>query len=166
MTDTETPIPTRAELVERVRAQAEAAFADAVSTIDTAGMAREITAMLNKTRADVVWKVLGLDNRWGNKWEVDHCNGRQSPITLFLAEEIGPQIKAWLARTVVEELAKFEETKPALRAQIKRALGEEIRQYAKAYQVREILQDQARTWVQSIAKEVVDEVTGRGQPDA
>lgn len=37
---------------------------------------KRVQQLLNQNSQEIVLKLLGFDNKYGGKWEVDHCNGR------------------------------------------------------------------------------------------
>lgn len=56
-----------------------------------------VSSMLERRMEEVVAKLLGFDNHWGD-WAVDHCNGRagNSAAGDWLREQARDAIKAWL----------------------------------------------------------------------
>ena len=58
----------------------------------------EVVQILNSRREEIVCKLLGFNKRYGNEWELDHCNGRagQSEAGQLLASKIQPTVRAWL----------------------------------------------------------------------
>lgn len=87
-----------------------------------AELSREIIAQLNKDRHDVVWRLLGLENHWG-KWEVDHCNGRKSPIVDMMTEAVQAEVKEWLNEAIQEVIAA---NRDKLKTQFRKALEKEF----------------------------------------
>jgi len=101
-------------------------------------MAERIIADLNVQKREVTLKLLGLDDRWG-KWDVDHCNGRNSPITQYLAENAEKQIKEWVNEAVAEVLTAERKLKikNAAKAAIQREIDTIVEQQTKGYYLRE-----------------------------
>lgn len=62
---------------------------------------RDVTSILDKRAEEVVFKLLGFDNRWG-RMEVDHCNGRagESAAGDFIRAKAGAAVHAWLEAQV------------------------------------------------------------------
>lgn len=82
--------------------------AKGINEFDAPSVAAEIVKELNAAKREVVMKIIGLDNNWG-KWEVDHCNGRESPITKLVEQQCREAIHAWLVPAIKEELERQRE---------------------------------------------------------
>lgn len=90
---------------------------------DAMEVTREVIKDLNSSKREVAVKLLGLNNSWG-KWEVDHCNGRKSPIGDYLDIECKELIAEWVREAVKEVLTA--EYKDKFKTQIKGALKKEV----------------------------------------
>jgi hypothetical protein len=90
-------------------------------------LAQEIISQLNRDRHATIWKLLGLENRWGNGWEVDHCNGRKSVITDMMADSVGTEVREWLNESIREVIAT---NRPKMKAEFRKALEREIKEQA------------------------------------
>lgn len=109
-----TPKPTASsipEALELMRKRFQEVALDAVNEFDPEAMKAELLKDLNANKREVIAKLLGFDNRWG-KWEVDHCNGRMSPITDFINKTCREDVHAWVKEGIKEfkdspEFAKF-----------------------------------------------------------
>jgi len=84
-------------------------FAQAVDItadqFDPEVLSKQAYNILSKEREQVIFKLLGFDNRWG-KVEVDHCNGRSSIMTEQLERLAGPVIEDWIAKEIAPALEK------------------------------------------------------------
>ena len=115
----------RQTLIASLRTKAEDAVSESLrKQLDTGLFTKEMLRELKERQGDVVWKLLGLDNRWG-KWEVDHCNGRTSPITNYLTEATRGVVESWINEAVTEVLTENGEK---LRALAKKAVQKEVRE--------------------------------------
>lgn len=121
----------RAQLHEKFLAYAE----EQLDATDPKEFMDSIVKDLENQKRAVTLKLLGMDNRWG-KWEVDHCNGRSSPITTHIAAAVEPLLTEWMEKVVVEELRKeMSKTttgiKNAMRAEVLRLIEWKSSEYAK-----------------------------------
>ena len=59
---------------------------------------KEIVQRLDKAKDEVLPKLLGFNRRCGNKWELDHCNGRSgnSAIGDYLRKVQQATIEEWM----------------------------------------------------------------------
>ena len=57
----------------------------------------QVKKTLDNGRETIILKLLGFDNRWSGKWELDHCNGRagNSPAGDYLKGVASEEIKKW-----------------------------------------------------------------------
>lgn len=65
---------------------------------------------LNNSSKEVVLKLLGFNSRWGDSWELDHCNGRNgnSVIGEYLKKTQEQILHEWFAKIPLPELNKRE----------------------------------------------------------
>lgn len=65
---------------------------------------------LDNSSKEVVLKLLGFNSRWGNGWELDHCNGRSgnSIIGEYLKKTQEQILHEWFAKIPLPELNKTE----------------------------------------------------------
>ena len=130
--------PLRKATVQEIAAKFKDMFVE-VSTkradrADAEEVVGEIIRDLEAQKREVTMKLLGLDNRWG-KWEVDHCNGRPSPITDYLATEGKDLVRSWVNEAVKEVLTA--DAKDKFMKQCKAALIKDLKDITSSYQVRE-----------------------------
>jgi hypothetical protein len=60
---------------------------------DVVDKAREnLRSALKNNIEETVLQSLGFSKKWGDKWEVDHCNGRMSIVTDLISKEIKQSI--------------------------------------------------------------------------
>jgi hypothetical protein len=97
----------------------------------------EIIRDLEVQKREVTMKLLGLDNRWG-KWEVDHCNGRTSPTTDYLASEGRDLVKAWVNEAVKEVFTA--DAKDKFMKECKKAILNELKNVSGSYKTREYVE--------------------------
>lgn len=144
----------KAQLIAKYKTTAQQAMVDkAEQLFDPQKFADAIMADLTKRRSEVTLKLLGLDNRWG-KWEVDHCNGRQSPINDYLTEATRQQVQTWVVEAVETELANggTDKVRAAMRAAVRnhlKGLSYDVERH-----IRRMIDDHAI----AVAKQVMEEM--------
>lgn len=143
------------EIADKMRAKFIVAATDVANDMVADQIAESIISDLNAQKREVTLKLLGLDNRWG-KWDVDHCNGRNSPITQYLADAANEQIKAWVNEAVAEVLT--EERKKKIQNTAKRAMQVQvevmIETHTKGYPLRERAEHVVKALMDKAANEV------------
>ena len=78
-----------------VIAQAIASW-QAIHTPDA--IKKRVTKLLDESREEIVFKLLGFDKSWEGNWKLDHCNGRsgESAAGDYLRNVQAGAIKEWL----------------------------------------------------------------------
>ena len=142
----------RVKFIEAASATANDAVADQV--------VESIVADLNKQKRDVTLRLLGLENKWGDKWEVDHCNGRESQITKYLTAGATGVIKAWVNDAVKEVLTTELQTKVMRDAKsaIKKELDDLVRNTTSGYYFKQRAEPMFNDLMQKAADEVREEL--------
>lgn len=153
----DSPIPpkavrTRQEALDTFRAQVEESIANNLNLLDPNAVLRDIVADINKSKNEVVWALLGMSNRWG-KWEVDHCNGRTSEVSQWIAGQVKDEFDKFMLETTREVLA---EVQAITRNQLKKAFKAEI-EAAIAYGIRNHVSEAVSNELNSIYGEVLQE---------
>ena len=61
-------------------------------------ISHKIHTLLDENREEVVLKLMGFNARWGDKWEVDHCNNRSgnSVIGNYMQTAQKKAIEDWI----------------------------------------------------------------------
>ena len=157
--ETELPKLDPGQLVQEIREKAYAALASQISKMDVSAFTRKVIEDLDKQRSAVVWQLLGLDDQWG-KWEVDHCNGRDSKITQYLAAEADAAVREWVNGAVMDAL-KVEGDK--IRAKARGAIRQEVSRRLERLMREEIsrqVESRVKTTVTELVKETMDEIIG------
>lgn len=74
------------------------AIQDWINKQNPAEITKNIHAMLNKSRDEVAAKLLGMNKRWGDQWEIDHCNGRNGESVMgdYLKNTQTAAIQTWI----------------------------------------------------------------------
>ena len=153
--DAALPAMTPKEIAEVIKAKFVAAATEVANDAHGESVANEIVKDLNAQKRDVTLRLLGIDNRWG-KWEVDHCNGRESPITKLLAEQSKDVIRGWVNEAVQEVLTtelKSKVMKDA-KAAVKREIEQHVRDNTGAYR----LNQQVEPIIDALFQQAADEV--------
>lgn len=151
MTPAEMAAVLKAKFVQAVSEVANDAHAEAIT--------EQIVNDLNKQKRQVTLRLLGLEDRWG-KWEVDHCNGRESPITKYLAEGARQTIQQWINEAVAEVLTT--ELKTKVMQDAKKAIHAEVKDIVhnktNTYNLRELATPVIDEWFTLAANEVREEL--------
>ena len=127
----------------------EAIEQDATNYLDVDKMGREIIKELDARKHATIWKLLGLDNRWG-QWDIDHCNGRNSPITQYLSTEL-ELVVGERVREAVAEVVKSDG--PQMIKKIRAGIQRELKdRYTRA--IRDQVIEQTNRIVEAEAKEI------------
>ncbi len=60
---------------------------------------KRVTKLLDESREEIVFKLLGFDKSWEGKWKLDHCNARsgESAAGDYLRNVQADAIKEWLS---------------------------------------------------------------------
>jgi len=128
------------ELVNRV-------FRDWSRDID--GKIRE---MLDERLHDTIAKLLGFDDSYG-RWEIDHCNGRNSPITRYLDEKVRDAVRCWLEEHFCDLPEPSDEWYEALRNDYLGAYKSHLRRRASL-----LAERAARDRLDLLLRDAIDEV--------
>lgn len=154
VTMTEEPTEVRKATVKEIADKLKDAFVEVANEradrTEAAAVLGEVIRDLEAQKRDVTMKLLGLDNRWG-KWEVDHCNGRTSPITEYLASEGRDLVKSWVNEAVKEVFTA--DAKDTFMKNCKKALANDLKDIGGSYQLREY----TASLVSDIRKSLMDE---------
>lgn len=149
----EKPQPTMQEVAAKLRDKFIEAAGQTANDVDMKAVTLEVVRDLNASKREVTLKLLGLDNRWG-KWEVDHCNGRKSPVGELIDAECTAMIQQWTNEVIKEVLT--DEMRLKTKAAIKKAfLGEISDRYN--YKTREMVTRSAESLVATLVKDVKHE---------
>jgi hypothetical protein len=129
---------TVSEIADRLKDAFIVVATERADRTEAEAVVSEIISDLEAQKREVTMKLLGLDNRWG-KWEVDHTNNRQSPLTDYLASEGKEQVRMWVRQAVDEVLTP--DAKDKFMKECKKALLADIKQIAGSYKTREYVDE-------------------------
>jgi len=108
---------------------------------------QQVFQKLDRGTEDILLKLLGFNRRYGDGWEIDHCNGRQGNTAAgdYLRTCQEQAIKAWFEQIQMPIMT------PALKKSLEAA-------YKKEYQYRILrsLEDAAQERAHKDAEELVD----------
>lgn len=151
------PIPpmTAAEMAAVLKGKFVQAVTEVANDAHAESVTEQIIIDLNKQKRAVTLKLLGLEDRWG-KWEVDHCNGRESPITNYLAQGAKETIKQWVNEAVAEVLTT--ELKTKIMNDAKKAIHKEVQSLVYNatgnYNMHKMAEPVIKAWFEKAADEV------------
>lgn len=88
---------------------------------------RHVHELLNAHVQEVVSKLLGFDNSYGEPWKLDHCNGRagESAAGDWLRKRVGQAVYDWLDQQAQKLPSLPDKTAKSLREQYSRSLENE-----------------------------------------
>lgn len=92
----------------------------------------ELKNSFKHTLKNNVLKIVGFEDRWNNKWEVDHCNGRTSLITEYMGAKVQQMFREEfdkLLQSEAEELLKT--AKKAFVAEFASLFQREVKELAR-----------------------------------
>lgn len=111
--------------------QIHTAVEEWLSEQSPAQLRREIRSRLDKSRNEILMKLMGFDKSYGNAWKIDHCNGRAegSLAGRALKECVGEEVKAWLQDVGLPQLTEAETTqlKKTLHTEYLSTMARELR---------------------------------------
>ena len=144
------PEQTMQEVAAALRNRFIEVAGDVANDVDMEAVTKEVIQDLNASKREVTLKLLGMDNRWG-KWEVDHCNGRKSPIGDIVNAECSAMVTQWVNDTIKEVLT--DEMRLKTKVAIKKAFIAEITD-RQSYHSRKMVSDR----VEDIVTRMVDAI--------
>lgn len=156
---TEEPTEIRRATVKEIADKLKDAFVvvatERADRTEAEAVVGEVIRDLEAQKREITMKLLGLDNRWG-RWEVDHCNGRSSPITDYLASEGRELVKAWINEAVKEVFTA--DAKDTFMKNCKKALANDLKDISGSYKLREytesLVSDIRKSLMEDAAKEL------------
>jgi hypothetical protein len=150
---------TPAEMAAVLKGKFVQAATEVANDAHAESVVEQIIEDLNKQKRLVTLKLLGLEDKWG-KWDVDHCNGRESPITNYLAQGAKQTIKQWVNEAVAEVLTT--ELKTKIMNDAKKAIHKEVQSLVhngtNEYNLRKLAEPVIEGWLQQAADEVRHEL--------
>ena len=155
---TEAPAPvtpmTPKEIADKLRAKFIVAATAVANDAVADQVAESIIADLNAQKRAVTLSLLGLTDKWG-RWEVE---GRDSPITKYLAEAAKATVMQWVNDVVVEVLT--EERKMKVKNAARDALKKHVEGMVKDITQDYTLRQKAEVMVEAMMQKAADEVRG------
>lgn len=147
------------EIAEVIKAKFVTAATEVANDAHGESVAQEIVKDLNKQKREVTLRLLGLDSRY-REWEVDHCNGRESLITQYLAEQSKETIRAWVNEAVQEVLTTELKSKimTAAKGALKKEIEQQVRNNTGSYRLGEQVKPIINALFQNAADEVREEL--------
>jgi hypothetical protein len=146
---------TVSEIADRLKDAFVVVATERADRTEAEAVVSEIISDLEAQKREVTMKLLGLDNRWG-KWEVDHTNNRQSPLTDYLASEGKEKVRMWVRQAVDEVFTA--DAKDKFMKECKKALLNELKDITGSYKAREYVGELVggirRALVEQAAKEL------------
>ena len=111
----------------------------------------EITKRLNKSRDEILMKILGFDkDSWNGQWKLDHCNGRSgnSAAGEYLAKVQAEAVKNWLDQVAMPVMT------PALKKDLEKGLQQQYEMCAHDA-INSIAKRQAEQDINALVSEIV-----------
>lgn len=128
------------------------------AALDPEAITKDVAKMLDLERRQITLKFLGFDARWGSNWEVDHCNGRESPVRKFVTEHAQKAAQDWLEKHMkcFTDLVAGKEITAAMRKDFKN-----VYEYQLIQRLRSLAESQANEDATRIHNEMVKEFSTR-----
>ena len=116
-----------------------------------------VTNQLNKASDEITMKLLGFNNGWDGKWELDHCNGRsgESAAGDFIRKVQSEAIKEWLSSICMPKLSSV------LKAKLKKEMQSEYNGY-----ITRMVRSKIRDIADAHLTELVNSVVSTSKLDA
>lgn len=111
----------------------------------------KVENFINARFLEAIAKALGFNNRWDGRWEVDHCNGRNSFFTDHISREAKEHATRMANMFLVSDMGLFLEDEEI--EAMKQACKKDFREYVKRDLDREM-----RTRVDHVVKRVLDSI--------
>ena len=147
------------EFAAKMREKSIVAATEVANDTQADQVAESLIKDLNAQKREVTLKLLGLDNRWG-RWEVDHCNGRQSPITEYLARGVQEEVMKWVNEAVIEVLTEERKLKikNTAKAAIRKEIEDQVVNKTASYRLKEFVEPIIKSMMEQSADEVREEL--------
>jgi len=130
--------------------QAEFGHIEDVVAQTTARFMTDLPQLIKTRLEGAVAKILGFENRWGNEWNVDHCNGRSTVMGEYIAaqarEAAGKAVND-VATAAIKELTKNDKLHDAIKKEFANIFEQELRRQ---------LYDYAKTTVSEMLKKATE----------
>jgi hypothetical protein len=148
--------PEEEKIIERNNPEEVAKLVHDWTTNIVADFLINLPTFVNKKLEECVAQILGFDARW-NKWEVDHCNGRNSCIGGFIGAH---------AQTIATQEAQKIITSKFIKKVIKEAEEAVRKDWAERYrdELREHVWKKLRERVVKDAEEIVNKLMFKVEP--
>jgi len=111
---------------------------------------RGIPQQVNKLLTGAMCGALGISNRWGDKFEVDTCNGREPLIATLVKSAVLPEaekVVCGIALAAIADLRKDQKMIMAIMVEAQKKYREQLRVLVLGFALRQ---------AQSDAKEIID----------
>lgn len=87
-----------------------------IADAEIAKFITDIPAIIRRILEGAIASLLGLSNRFGDKWEVDHCNGRRSVIIDIVERKCKESIEELVIPVALVAIAQLKDDKKFLAA--------------------------------------------------
>lgn len=128
----------------------------------------ELKRTFKETLKKNVLRIVGFDQRWQNEWEIDHCNGRSSVVTEYIASKVKEMFTAEFNSITQEEINQLlkpvkktllKEIKDCFEREAKSKIRENIYQEAQTF-VKKTIEQQVQKYQKSLTKQVEKQFFG------
>ena len=127
----------------------EAVFKEKAKTVDD-----QITRIIDQNLTRMVVIALGFEqDSWRNEWRVDHCNGRQSPLTSRISQKALEHAQLMFDMFIVSDVGLFVDKKmfDGMKEAVRKEFTEKVHR-----KLHELVQKYADKEATRIAQEIVD----------
>lgn len=146
---TEITATTVQEVAEKLKTAFLEVSSERANRRDATEVVSELIRDLEAQKAEITMKLLGMDNKWG-RWEVDHCNGRHSPITQEIDAQAKSTVRDWVNAAIKEVLT--DEARSAFLKKCKAEIIKDVTNITESYET----QQYAKQKIDTIRKSLID----------
>jgi hypothetical protein len=140
------------EVAAEFRRQFDLAMQKQVNEFNPDEVTKLVISRLNEDRKKAIWRLLGLDDRWGTM-EVNTSNRNTSPIIDWCSAGVQEEVNSWMAEVTREIIAEHRtKLKAEYRKVFKSYIEERTRWYA---------QQRADEDAKSILNKISEETTNQ-----
>lgn len=119
--------------------------------ISPQGIQKQVLKFLDDKSNERLYQILGF-NKWGGKWEIDHCNGRMCTVDNALREIATPLAIKW----VLENLENLDTPTVEMRRCIKVAYERQFMRVLEA-RAQAMAEEHAKSLLDSTIRDIVQE---------
>lgn len=117
---------------------------------------KDVPSLIQKSIRSIVFAAIGCTNKWGDRVEVDHCNGREPIVSQFISESAKKVAKREIDNILTEEFVSemVQELRDPIIKEFKATLARSFRE-AIQDKIGEAVEAEATKTIDVIKKQVI-----------